>query len=144
LKGEGRRRLRHRLLAERKRDIDTKMPTYCFVEPKTGHQMELAMTIAEMERQCDNGWIDWSGERWKRDFRAELPGKRGCDAWPMKSDAAGVHPSQAIDFMKDSAQKGVPTEFDTKTGQAIFTGRKHRAKYLKTMGMHDRSGGYGD
>ena len=71
-------------------------------------------------------------------------GLSGCAAWPMKSDAAGVHPSQAKEFTEHSHNMGVTTEFDKTTGQAVFTSRKHRADYLKTMGMHDRNGGYGD
>ena len=120
------------------------MPTYCFTEPDTGHEMQLTMPISEMERQCDGDWIEWQGRRWKRDYQTEIAGPKSCASWPMKSDAAGVHPDQAVKFMKDSSQKGVPTEFDTKTGQAVFTSRTHRSQYLKAMGMHDRNGGYGD
>ena len=122
------------------------MPTYCFVDRKSGHKMELTMSIAEMQRQCDGDTLYWGGVIFNRDYEAEIApdGTAGCAGWPMKSDAAGVHPSQAVDFMKDSAKKGVPTEFDTKTGQAVFTNRAHRSKYLKAMGMHDRNGGYGD
>lgn len=122
------------------------MPTYCFVEPKSGHTMELTMSISEMERQSDGDYLQWGGTLWKRHYQSEMNAttESGCAAWPMKSDAAGVHPEQAVDFMKDASKKGVPTEFDTRTGQAIFSNRAHRSNYLKAMGMHDRNGGYGD
>jgi hypothetical protein len=63
--------------------------------------------------------------------------------WPMKSDAAGVHPDQIPEAYAKSVKDGVPTQF-TKDGQAIFTSRGHRARYIKTIGMIDRDGGYSD
>tara|TARA_R110002012_G_scaffold142072_2_gene299952 strand:- start:69 stop:437 length:369 start_codon:yes stop_codon:yes gene_type:complete len=122
------------------------MPTYCFKNPTTEECIELTMSISEMEKQCDGDWMVRGGVRYQRDYGAELRGAvpGGCAAWPMKSDAAGVHPDQAKEFTEMSAKRGVATDFDSKTGQAIFNSRGHRAKYLKTMGMHDRNGGYGD
>tara|TARA_R100001594_G_scaffold15045_1_gene31749 strand:- start:118 stop:483 length:366 start_codon:yes stop_codon:yes gene_type:complete len=121
------------------------MPTYCFKNPTTDECIELTMSVSEMEKSCDGDWIDWGGVKYQRDYQREMSGApTGCAAWPMKSDAAGVHPEQAKEFTELSAKRGVPTEFDSKTGQAIFTSRKHRAQYLKSAGMHDRNGGYGD
>ena len=105
------------------------------------------MTIAKMEEASNaDGSIELEGNLWQRDIASEInsSGQGSCGIWPMKSDAAGVHPSQANEFRKDSMQKGVPTEFDQDTGQAVFTSRSHRARYLKAYGMHDKSGGYSD
>lgn len=76
---------------------------------------------------------------------------QGCPAatssptgWPLESDAAGVHPSQVADAMEHAASKGVPTEFNRKTGNPIFRSRKHRNAFLKAHGMRDCNAGYGD
>jgi hypothetical protein len=45
--------------------------------------------------------------------------------------------------MEDARRNGVPTEFDA-DGCPIFTGPRHRNKYLRSVGMFDRSAGYGD
>lgn len=122
------------------------MPTYCFKHPDLGHRTELFMSIEEMEARCNDDWIELDGEMYQRDYETELSGRPpgGCASWPMKSDAAGVHPSQVKEFTEQSYKMGVGTEFDSSTGQAVFTSRGHRARYLKAMGMHDRNGGYGD
>ena len=104
------------------------------------------MSIKEMEAKCQDDWIELDGEMYQRDYETEISGSPsgGCAAWPMKSDSAGVHPSQVREVTEKSDNMGVRTEFDKTTGQAVFTSRGHRAKYLKAMGMYDRNGGYGD
>ena len=112
------------------------MPTYIYKNTKTNQITSLFMSISEMEEKQQGDVIVLDGEEYTRDYQSEMSGMQGsCASWPMKSDAAGCHPSQA---------KEVPTDFCSETGQAIFTSRQHRAKYLKAMGMHDRNGGYGD
>ena len=64
--------------------------------------------------------------------------------WPQHSDSAGCHPSQAGEYYEDSVRRGVPTQFDPDTGQAIFTSRLHRKKYCEARGITDRNAGYGD
>tara|TARA_R100000458_G_scaffold41260_1_gene38898 strand:- start:1071 stop:1445 length:375 start_codon:yes stop_codon:yes gene_type:complete len=123
------------------------MPTYCFFNRKTGERQERFWTISEMESNTgdDFRYIDPDGVAWDRDFAAEQGGfDSNCSNWPMKSDAAGVHPDQIGEARKEAKRFGVPTNFDGKTGQAIFTSRSHRAEYLKAKGYHDRNGGYGD
>ena len=123
------------------------MPYYIYKNPTTGEKTSIFMTIKEMENASNaDGSIELEGNLWQRDLAAEINSTQigSCAVWPLKSDAAGVHPSQANEFRKDSMQRGVPTEFDKETGQAVFTSRKHRAQYLKAYGMHDKSGGYGD
>tara|TARA_R110002020_G_scaffold60572_4_gene163959 strand:+ start:684 stop:1058 length:375 start_codon:yes stop_codon:yes gene_type:complete len=123
------------------------MPTYCFENVSTGERQELVMSISEMESKTDGekGYVDGQGVQWRRDFAAEQGGFDGnCSNWPMKSDAAGVHPDQIGEARKEAKRFGVPTNFDGKTGQAIFSSRAHRAQYLKAKGFHDRNGGYGD
>ena len=72
-----------------------------------------------------------------------IGGKTGDRAWPLISDAAGVHPSQVGEAVADARAKGVPTEF-TKDGGAVFRSRQHRKEFCKAYGMPDKSGGYGD
>lgn len=126
---------------------ECKMPTYVYINKKTNEQIHRNWTIHEMLEQEGNlDGINVEGKFFHRDYAAEhcKVVENGCSGWPMKSDAAGVHPSQVKEFYLNSQKMGVPTQFDGKTGQAIFTSRAHRAKYLKSVGMHDRNGGYGD
>ena len=87
-------------------------------------------------------------DRWYRDVEAEhRPSShltQGAGAWPLKSDAAGLHPSQIPEMEEYMRAQGAPTRWDRETGQAIFESRSHRARALKVMGMHDQDGGYGD
>jgi len=65
----------------------------------------------------------------KRDFHSEHCGTTHTPGtWPMKSDAAGVHPDQIKEATDHANKHGVPTSF-TPDGRAIFTGREHRRKY---------------
>ena len=121
------------------------MPTYIYKNTKTNQITSLFMSISEMEEKQQGDVIVLDGEEYTRDYQSEMSGMQGsCASWPMKSDAAGCHPSQAKEFYDNASSRGVPTDFCSETGQAIFTSRQHRAKYLKAMGMHDRNGGYGD
>ncbi len=123
------------------------MPTYRYRHRESGKTLVHTWTIAKMlKEENDNDGITVDGEFYFRDYAAESnPKARAAgSAWPIKSDAAGVHPSQVGSFQEQTSKMGVPTEFDKSTGQAIFRSRGHRAKYLKAMGIHDRNGGYGD
>jgi len=123
------------------------MPTYRYRHRESGKTLVQTWTIAKMlEEEGDNDGITVGGKFYYRDYAAEHSGRPsgGCAAWPQRSDAAGAHPDQCKKFSENSAKMGVPTEFDSKTGQAIFTSRSHRARYLKMAGLHDRNGGYGD
>lgn len=80
----------------------------------------------------------------KRGNQGSAPGTRSTSGWPIESDAAGVHPDQVPEAMAHAASKGVPTEFNTKTGNPIFRSRKHRNAFLKAHDMRDRDAGYGD
>lgn len=123
------------------------MPTYRYTHRETGDSLIRVCSIQEMlDAEGDNDGITENGKFYFRDYTAEHSRRPsgGCAAWPQRSDAAGAHPSQCKEFSENSAKMGVPTEFDSKTGQAIFTSRSHRAQYLKMAGLHDRNGGYGD
>jgi len=119
---------------------------YCFRDKKTGMATEKHWTVAELEKRTrqDGSFVDNDGVIWDRDYETELGVVSGCSNWPMKSDAAGVHPSQIKEASENAARKGVPTRFDSQTGQAIFESRGHRQKYLKAHGLRDRNAGYGD
>ena len=64
-------------------------------------------------------------------------------AWPILSDAAGVHPKQAKELSDFLKSKGVPTEVRS-DGRPVLTDRAHRKAFLKARGFHDRNAGYGD
>jgi len=60
----------------------------------------------------------------------------GKAAWPKKSNAFGVHPSQVPEQMRrDPKQK-----FDRKTGEAIFDSPGHMKGCLKRAGFTDLDG----
>jgi hypothetical protein len=122
------------------------MPFYVYSDRDTGEKYELMMTISEMmRRQKSDGTIRHDGKTLHRNVAAEHRGMTSNPGnWPMKSDAAGVHPTQVGAAYTESVKLGVPTRFDPQTGQAIFESRSHRKDFLKAKGMFDRSGGYGD
>ena len=62
----------------------------------------------------------------------------------MESDAAGVGVNQVERAQEHSVEIGVPTEFNPRTGAAIFRSRGHRKAYCEKVGLFDRDGGYGD
>jgi hypothetical protein len=122
------------------------MPFYIYIDEKTGESHEILMSVGEMERrERPDGTIEHEGKTLVRSIVAEhrhVPGTPGC--WPMLSDAAGVHPNQCGEAFTASVRDGVPTRFHPETGQAIFESRSHRRAYLKSRGLYDRNGGYGD
>lgn len=122
------------------------MPIYVYSNPDTGETVELTMTVAQMLRKRrKDGSIIHDGVRLVRSIAGEHRGFQNTPgAWPMRSDAAGVHPSQASEASEEMARLGVPTRFDSDTGQAIFESRAHRRAFLRAKGMYDRNGGYGD
>jgi hypothetical protein len=64
-------------------------------------------------------------------------------AWNMESWSAGINPDHVQEQMAVDRLLGVPTEYTTE-GDAVFTDRAHRRKYLATHGCFDKSGGYSD
>ncbi len=120
------------------------MPAYVY-KKANGVHVTIVMSIAQMEAQQDkNGCLTVDGEKLTRDIPAEHNGfahKPGN--WPMKSDAAGVAPSQVQEAYEKSVKDGVPTQF-TPDGRAIFTSAGHRKRYCESVGLYDRNGGYRD
>jgi len=85
------------------------------------------------------------GKPMRRDLIAEHGGTKDTPGtWPMESDAAGVNPVQIPKARAYARKMGVPTEFNPKTGAAIFTSRDHRKRHCEATGLYDRNGGYGD
>lgn len=64
--------------------------------------------------------------------------------WPLKSDAAGVNPEEVNAAQDEAKRRGVPTEFDRDTGQAVFRSRSHRKEFCKAFHLRDQDAGYGD
>lgn len=121
------------------------MPVYLY-EDEDGELVELVMSVEEMRsRQREDGTIVEGGRVLRRNMGEEVvtAGGHRAGCWPKASWGAGVHPSQVAEAHAKSVKDGVPTEF-TRDGDPIFTSRGHRSRYLKTIGMHDRDGGYGD
>lgn len=123
------------------------MPVYVYERLDNGKRVELTMSVDQMRRrQRPDGLIELEdGTLACRNMGEEVAKcggqKPGC--WPMASWAAGVAPNQVAEAYAKSVKDGVPTEF-TRGGDPIFTSRAHRARYLKTVGLHDRNGGYSD
>ncbi len=114
------------------------MPTYCYTN-EDGETIERRMSMKKVRKS-----IRVKGVKFTRDIAAENAGYTDTPgAWPMKSDAAGVHPSQIGEAREHAAKVGVPTDF-TPDGRAIFTSRLHRKSYCEAHGLYDRNGGYGD
>ena len=94
------------------------MPTYIYEDPQDKQITSIFMTISEMEkRSASDMSIELDGVHLVRRLDLEIAGSIGgtCSAWPLKSDAAGVHPDQTGEFAKDSVRRGVPTQFDGST-----------------------------
>lgn len=112
------------------------MPIYCFRSKKTGQIVEMTFKIGSAPPRI------WDPEHGtcERDIEAEHKSVAPCHPkWPIKSDAAGCHTRQIPGFEHTLEKLGVPTKYDPQTGQAIFTDRAHRKKFLKATGMHDKT-----
>ena len=66
-------------------------------------------------------------------------GAKNCGAWPVLSDAFGVHPSQVEAAEAACRAQGVPCEYTRDgTGRAIFTSQQHMRDVLRNNGMHHK------
>lgn len=121
------------------------MPTYCFQLKDGLKKIEVAMSVkAMLRRRRADGTFKLDEGVAVRDFEAEHKGGSGPTgdrAWPLLCDASGVHPSQINEARAAAEKAGVPTEF-APDGRAVLRSRGHRAKFLKSIGLHDRAGGY--
>ena len=115
------------------------MPTYQYCCHSCGINFERVLPIAKCKKRVGCPKCRRPGTRVYAGQSPYCVNQHG-KLWPMKSDGAGVHPSQCELFEKDSAKKGVPTEFDRETGQAIFTSPSHRRRHLRLYGLHDNCG----
>jgi hypothetical protein len=114
------------------------MPRYCYSDDE-GNVIIRKFGMNRIPKTFKLG-----GKVFTRDYRAEHSDFKNTPGnWPMKSDAAGVHPDQIQEAVNHSIKNGVPTSF-TSDGRAIFTDANHRKKYCRLIGLHDRNGGYRD
>lgn len=133
------------------------MAKYRFVREDTGTECCFEMSQAEFADTCPDGVMTKRSRldprekityRFLRLEKLRLPDgvmAFGCTGtWPQHSDAMGVNPEQVKEAMEAAAAMGVPTEFDPRSGCAIFTDRNHRKRYCEAMGVRDRNGGYSD
>lgn len=114
---------------------------YCFICPTCKAKKEVTLSVSERNtpQLCDNDAFVMN-----RDYEAEFCGTKVIgEIWPLVSAAAGVGASQVEQATRHSYEIGVPTHFNSE-GDAIFTSRSHRKKYLSAIGMFDRSACFGD
>jgi hypothetical protein len=112
------------------------MPYYCYSPEGGGYTVERFYPMGNAPKS-----IEIEGVRLFRDIAAEHRATiHAPRIWPMKSDAAGVHPDQAAEAEAHSRELGVPTEFNSE-GQAVFTSARHRKRYCEAVGLYDRNGG---
>ena len=64
--------------------------------------------------------------------------------YPMESDSMGVGIHQVEAASKADAAAGLPTEYNKKTGAAIFRDKRHRREYCERHKVYDRNGGHSD
>ena len=116
------------------------MPTYTF-KCKSGHLTDRVHSMDNVQKTTRCSY-DGCNKRARRDF-STVTGFGPSSNWPQTSAAMGVHPDQIEEATKDSQKMGVPTEFNSQ-GDAVFTSRSHRRRFLRASGAHDHDGGYGD
>jgi predicted nucleic acid-binding Zn ribbon protein len=116
------------------------MPNYCY-QCACGHKLDQTLPVSQCQRlpKCPE-----CAQQMERDYIQEQGHtQHHAGNWPMKSLAAGVHPSQVNEAVAQSRTLGVPTEF-TSGGDAIFTSARHRKRYCEAVGLHANDAGYGD
>lgn len=74
------------------------------------------------------------GKPMPRDYSAELPGAQTEWAEPLRSVAAGIHPAEVAQAMKENPHH----RYDPKTGDMLFNSPSHKKQCLKDIGMHER------
>lgn len=62
---------------------------------------------------------------------------------PKLSDALKVHPDQIPEAMARDKRHGVPTDYHH-DGRPIITSRAHQKRLIKSLGLVNQDGGYGD
>lgn len=113
---------------------------YCYA-CECGNKTERHCSLAEFSQNIE---CPECGGRMGIDPTAQHCRTQRPSCWPMESDAAGVHPDQVKEAAAYAEQMGVPTEYNPKTGNPIFTGRNHRKRFCEISGLRDRNAGYGD
>lgn len=87
-----------------------------------------------------------SKKQFFRTFKPQPMGSgAGLIAWhrPIHSDALAVHPDQIEEAMAMDKAHGVPTEY-LPDGRPVLVDRDHRRRLMRSLGVHDNDGGYGD
>jgi hypothetical protein len=117
------------------------MPTYVFQDENGIHE-DVFMSSTELgERQFmvegkRGQFIKQDGRTIKRVY---VPfGGQQPSCWPLRSQAAGVGVEQIDEQIAYDRSVGLSSEFDRKSGDAIFHGAKERKKYLRHHGLIDK------
>lgn len=72
---------------------------------------------------------------------ADAPYTARTEAWPIRSEALAVHPSQRAEAEERARRCGVPTSYDP-AGRPILTGPEHRRRLMKLDNAFDRQSYY--
>lgn len=62
---------------------------------------------------------------------------------PKLSESLAVHPLDVQAASDHAKMHGVPTRFEA-DGRPVITSRAHQKALLKTLGFHNKDGGFGD
>lgn len=123
------------------------MSVFCLEDIKTGEVFERVGSHLDILRKKDeNGnYVLDNGQVVRVRIDLQLGSVRQVTGtWPLECYQMGVNPSEVREFIEDARRRGVPTEFNPRTGDAIFTSRAHKKKYCRTYGYHCSNGGFGD
>jgi len=115
------------------------MPVYCFISPDGTKTTEKFFPISKAPDH-----LMFQGERWERNWAAEMHGGTKSSTWPQYSNAMGV--SLAEDqskYRQYGKSKGVDIKFDRR-GRMVFDSKGHRKQVCEALGATDKDGGYGD
>lgn len=121
------------------------MPKYVF-RRADGEEIVLTMSIDELEARQFEGkdgkqFIELDdGTAAKRVYTPF--GGHASSVWPKRSCAAGVGVQQVAEAEKFDRESGVPTKYDPKTGDAIYTSMEHQRQHLKLHNLVDRDSFY--
>ena len=116
------------------------MPTYVF-ETSDGRAVELVLPFSELEKRQ---YSRDGGQFIKLDDGVEAKriyvpcGGMASSVWPISSTAAGVNSEQVQEATSYDRDHGVPTEYNRRTGDVIYTSPAHKRAHLKLHGLVDR------
>jgi hypothetical protein len=105
------------------------MPTYCYINDKTGHRVELQARMGCAPQQV---WC--CGLTYRRDIAAEHADQISGDPWVNHSSLAlSVHPADVMEHRREIAAKGLNAKVRD-DGYFEFASRSDQKKYCRAYG----------